>query len=127
MTLKFSMLFNFGGVGFSESWYYGGTGPGGGADVLSGDFKQLAEARQLMSGKYVNMVGVRLSDVDNPRQTSSQFLFAKFEGTDFPDVASNAWMALVTGQANRGRRQLWLRGIPDDQIAFDPATQRILP
>lgn len=127
LALKFTMLFNFAQTGFSESWYYNGSPPGGSLPLLSGDFKALADARTLMSAKYVDIVGCRLSDTENPRMTMTQFLFSKFQGSAAPDVASNAWMALVRGVALRGRRQLWLRGIPDDQIEWDAGAQRWLP
>lgn len=85
------------------------------------------QARGLMCGNFTSPQGWRLSDLSNPRNTFVR-TYAKVNTSGLlPDTASNAWLADVRGVNGIGRRQLWLRCIPDAWIAWDSENERFSP
>lgn len=124
MPLEFTMLFNFQGQGFSESWYHSGGGSLSSVDLVP--IRSLLDARNNLTAKNVRLVGWRLSDVDNPGLTRAETTYFVNGGGD-PDTATNAWLAMVRGADGKGRRQWWIRGVADNAIVWDPGTLSFKP
>lgn len=125
MPFKYTMLFNFLGQGWSETWYYNANVPFPVAQ--NSVFDNLMQSRGLLCGENVVAAGWRLSDVSNPRNTFVR-LFGKVNNSGLlPDTATNAWLASVRGVNGVGRRQLWLRNVPDAWIAFDTTAEKFVP
>jgi len=122
MTMKMTMFFNFGGQGWSESWYNNaGALP---SDANVSPYKDLANARFALTAKYVQLMGWRVTDVLNPR-SSTVYRYPNPAITgELPDVASSAWLIDVKAAGSRGTRQLWLRGVADDWTKYDAAASR---
>lgn len=116
MPFKFTMLINFQGQGFSETWYH--TGSGSLSAVPQADLDTLLSARNRLTAASVKLVGWRLSDVANPRLTKTGTCNFSAGGSP-PDVPTNAWLATVRGPDGQGRRQWWIRGVPDAAIVWD--------
>lgn len=125
MPYKFTMLFNFGGSGFSETWYYNGgvTFPVPQNSV----FDQVYQQRALMTGIGTSPEGWRLSDLSNPRSTYVRYYSKVAPIGKNPDPPSTAWLADVRGVNGIGRRQLWLRCVPDEWVEYDSVTGRFTP
>lgn len=124
---KYSMLFNFQGQGFSESWYTTAGTLLGTSGSLNPPFLPLAIARANMTGKYVLLVGVRLTDLSNPRNTQTYAFAQKAQAGDDPDNVTNSFLVNVRGAANVGNRSLFIRGLPDDAIVWNDAAQVFSP
>ena len=122
MPVKMTMLFNFGGQGWSESWYNSASSIPSDPDVAP--YSTLAIARQGLCAKYVQLMGWRITDAVNPRlSVIHRFPNPAITG-DLPDVASSAWLIDVKTGSGQGTRQLWLRGVADDWTVYDPLAQR---
>jgi hypothetical protein len=126
-AFKFTMLFNFGGSGFSESWYWTGAAPISSVGLYSGPFKALADARNFLTAKRVRMIGLRLSDLANPRKTQVWVNSGASAGGHDPDNPTNSWLVNVRGVGDVGNRSLFIRGLPDDLIVWDDPSQAFLP
>lgn len=125
MPFKFTMLFNFQGSGFSETWYY----PGAVGFPLPpvNPFRNLFNSRYALCSNATVAMGWRLSDVDNPRQTAVEVNTGLTPFTDPPDTPTNSWLAITRGVNNVGRRQFWLRCVPDSWIVWSAAAQQFQP
>lgn len=120
---KFTMFFNTPtGQGFSESWYYESSTPI--SSLPDAPFDTLAAARNNLCATFVNMVGWRISDVSDPRMTYTKNIPYTPQGTSPPDPASTAWLAIARGANGVGRRQFWMRGIRDEWVKFELATNQ---
>jgi hypothetical protein len=118
---KFTMLFNFGGSGFSETWYSNDAVPT--PIPPNSKWDQLYASRFALCNNSVTAIGYRISDPDNPRLTQSRVNPGLASFGDPPEPVQQAWLATVRGQANVGRRQFWMRGIADDWIQWSAASQ----
>ena len=127
MPFKFTMFFNFGGSGFSETWY--NTQSGNISSLNPAPFDQLAEARDALCAAQVNLVGYRITDMTNPRQTYTRNYPPVTGATAAPDTISNAQLAIVHGANGVGRRQFWMRGMVDDWTEYDLTTSswKVIP
>lgn len=125
MPYRFTMLFNFAASGWSESWYYNGTPTF--PPAQNSIFDQVMAARTELCGDNISPQGWRLSDVDNPRQTFTRDIAKINNAGILPDTPSSAWLCIARGANRIGRRQVWLRSIPDAWIAWDSSTQKFLP
>jgi hypothetical protein len=114
---KVTILWNFQGSGFSESWYYNITSSLGPTDLATID--AMATTRNMLTASSVNMVAYRVSDVSNPRQTIVKDFATVVGSSSTPDVVTNSWLAMARGPAGQGRRQFWMRGIADAWIQWD--------
>lgn len=120
MPFKFTMFFNFGGSGFSETWY--NTQAGTISSLNPTPFDNLAAARDNLCASQVNLVGYRITDMANPRLTYTRNYPPIVGGTMAPDTISNAQLAIVHGSNGVGRRQFWMRGVADDWTTYNLAT-----
>lgn len=118
------MLFNFQGQGWSETWYH--TGSGSISGVSLEPINALLSARNKLTAKAAKLVGWRLTDIANPRVVRTDRTQFSAAGQP-PDTPTNAWLATARGVDGRGRRQLWLRGVPDNSIVWNDAQLRFEP
>lgn len=125
MPFRFTMIYNFNASGWSESWYF--TGNPTFPVPQNSIFDQVMNARTEMCGDGIQPQGWRLSDVDNPRQTFIRDIVKVNNAGILPDTPSSAWLAIARGVGNIGRRQVWLRSIPDAWVAYDGSVQKFLP
>lgn len=116
---KVTLLWNFQGSGFSETWYYNITAALGPADLAA--ISAMSTARNGLTAAFVNLVAYRISDTTNPRQTIVKDFVTVPGGGSNPDTPTNAWLAIARGPAGQGRRQLWMRGIADDWVEWNQA------
>jgi len=118
MPFKFSMFFNGPTWGFSESWYWNG---GLSLPVpTSNPLDKLYIARSLMCSKEVTPIGWRVTEVGNPRNSQLSILPGYAVSGEDADIGAAGWLYIAKGPNQVGRRQLWLRGIPDDAIVWSP-------
>lgn len=124
---KFSMLFNFQGQGFSESWYTATGTMVNSRNELDPLFQALAASRDLLTAKYVNLIGLRLSDLSNPRNTSTYIYNPTVTAGAAPDTVTNSYLVNVRGANNKGNRSLFIRGLPDDAIQWNETARAFVP
>lgn len=123
---KMTWVFNWGRAGWSESWYVEQD------DIVSALFiakGQLAGLRKKLLGKGAILETAIVSDVavDGDSLTEEIPLLGDFKAADLD--ADTPWNAMYCRceAANRARRQMWLRGIPDSWIVIDPVTKKNQP
>lgn len=118
---KVTMLFNFQGSGFSETWYYNVTGTLTQTNLDQID--AMAQVRNALTAEFVNLVAYRVSDLANPRATYVKNYASFPVSANLPDVPSTAWLAIARGPNGQGRRQFWMRGIADSWVQWDDTTE----
>lgn len=116
-TFLTTLIFNATKNGWSENWYWTG------ADHASAQAAALvlASARQKLLAQGVILEAVRTSDVailGDSVIALAPAIPAAGKPALARDNASNAWLSRINAGALY-RRQLWLRGIPDDWIEFN--------
>lgn len=116
-----SMLFNAQKQGWSENWWLtAATHAAAQTATLA-----LAGARQLMLAKTVTIEAVRTSDTAVLGDSLVALAPSVPVGGAAPALAKdnpgNAWLSRVNS-GPQYRRQLWLRGAPDDWMVFDDVT-----
>ena len=121
---RVQLLTNFAGVGFSESWFYNYQNTLRPTDITQ--IKGMVRARQGLYGINSILQAVRIQDISNPR--SVQVLTygnpAKAFDPNDNDTASNAWLCTARNADGGNRRQVWLRGAPDNYVVWNVVAQR---
>ena len=114
MTVKFTMKFNYGGSGWSESWYNPAPVPSATSSILQPPFSTLQQARYLLSGARVQFAGWSVTDVANPRSGAAGYYGSTLTPTqaNAADNPTAGWLVDVRGVGNQVRN-LFLRGIQD--------------
>lgn len=125
-TYKTTWIFNQSRYGWTESWYFDQPNPEYALEIA----KKLAIKRTDLLANNVLLEYIRISDID-VLSDSLVFGIQKWGTRDQPrgDTPWNAiYCRVEAGSAYR--RQMWLRGIPDDWIqleASNPADNPIDP
>lgn len=121
MPFKFSMLFQYAGQGWSESWYWNAPAVLPVTNTPPVFAASLIKARAAMLSGNVQFAGTRTTDVSNPRLTSLYIAQNTPGAEGAPDYPTTAWMAIAKGVGGVGIRQVWLHGAADTEVAFDAA------
>lgn len=109
------------GSGWTETWYNLGAGnlemAGTHADIL-------CTVRVGLIGKGNTIPSWKVLDVTQPRfSLSRDGMLGPFVPNKFPtDRPAGSQLGTCTCAPFPGRRQFWMRGVPDDWITFDPDT-----
>lgn len=120
-TFVGTMFFREGARGFSESWY--NTTFNDSAAALDG-LNALADVRVKGLGKQSFLQGTRVSDIAIRGDSRVSFARRKYSVSFYQkiknsDIASSAWYLQAT-VGEFSRRQVMLRGMPDDWYAVPP-------
>lgn len=114
------------GQGWTESWYDTSSAS---LDAAFDKAKQLATARGGLCGLGTEVSAWQVTDVFNPRLTQSSDFFSNAvnNADEAQGNPSDGFLAIATCRPDQGSRQVWLRGLPDDWVKFDPTVGRYQP
>jgi len=111
------------GSGWSESWYNNAA-----ADINAAakDADLMAKQRIQMCGKGNSIPSWSVLDVTQPRfSITRDGLLPAYVSNKFPtDRPAGSQLGVCTCAPFAGRRQFWMRGIPDDWVVWDPEVNR---
>src|SRR5262245_37439972 len=120
-TFQTTFIFNAERQGWSETFYWTGTS----ADNAIANALPVGQARIGLLGNTVQLESIRVSDVailgDSLTDETLNGQNTSVAAAGARDTVSNAVLGRATAE-NIYRRQIWIRGMPDAFIIYNPAT-----
>lgn len=109
--LKCTSFFSMGNGGWSETWFLDGSNVSAGTIAL----QNLNLVRLALCPATVTLIGRRVSIVENPAIVNASSTNLVGTNSASRDVLNAALLWQATA-ANGAKRQVWTRGVPDEQI-----------
>lgn len=127
MATKFTMYWNLGGQGWSETWYCPTeTMPTDDKNV--GKYEALYNVRDQLVATPGRQIGFRITDPNGNRKSIiKRYPLTEPSAAASIDVPTNAWLALASLAGGGGTRQFWMRGCKDSWTVYSSAASGFVP